>query len=305
MSGEPWIEKGLSTPSTPPVIGQAPTVELKMFDSGSKDETSKGLDVLVYSDSNGGKTFFAMTFPEPMFFIDTEGRANKTRQFHFPNKSIRISSPLEIRTNYKTGKEVENAVDMEKSVDNLINSLVDVINYIKQTKITSGTVVMDSMSDVWSWIQEEGKIRLAKAGKVDMAQFRLKSQFDWGGITNKYLSVLLSMKKLTEYGLNVVLTSREKRVPDYATVSAPVKGQESFSDKIKTQKDTPYHISTIINLDVKTIKTSEGIKQKRFAKIEKLESVSGDFVEIENITYDKLKEIIDKKRKELLGVEQK
>jgi hypothetical protein len=288
-----WISQGLNT-SVP-----ENKKELKMFDNGVKDETTKGLDVLVYGDSNTGKTYFAATFPEPVFFIDTEGRANKTRQFHFANKVIKIASPMEIRGDYKTEKEIENAVDMEKSVDNLINALVDVANHIKENNIKQGTVVVDSLTDVWTWTQEEGKIRLAKAGKVDMAQFRLKSQFDWGGITNKYLSFLLSVKKLAEYGINVVLTSREKKTPDYVA-GAPT-GIESFEDKIKTQKDTPYHISTIINLDVKNIKTSDGVKQKRVAKIEKLESISGDSIEIENITYEKLKAIVDEKRSKLIG----
>ena len=295
-----WIATGLTT-------GQSGIAEvkkeLKMFDSGGTDETQKGLDVLVYSDSNGGKTYFACTFPEPVFLIDTEGRANKTRQFHFPNKLIRISSPMEIREDYKTEKEIENAVDMEKSVDNLINSLIDVNNYIKNNNIKTGTVIIDSMSDVWSWVQEEGKIRLAKAGKVDMSQFRLKSQFDWGGITNKYMSILLSTKKLTERGINVVLTSREKKTPDY--IAGAAISQETFGEKIKTQKDTPYHISTIINLNLKTIKTATGVKQKRLAKIEKLESISGNYMEIDDITYDKLKALVDSERGKLIGGDKK
>jgi len=299
MAGETWISDGLKEPSKEQ--GITTKTELKMFDKGSEDETNKGLDVLVYGDSNTGKTYFAATFPEPIFFIDTEGRANKTRQFHFGSKSIKISSPLEIRADYKSEKELENSVDMEKSVDNLINALIDVTNYTKKNNIKQGTVVVDSMSDVWAWIQEEGKIRLAKAGKIDMAQFRIKNQFDWGGITNKFMSFLLSTKKLTEYGINVVLTAREKKTPEYAAANTA----DMFEGKIKTQKDTPYHISTIISLDLKTIKTADGVKQKRFAKIEKLESISGDYIEIENINYEKLRALIDSERKKLLGVEKK
>lgn len=294
MGEESWITKGVGNSITP----TQEVAKKSLFDNGVGDETLKGLDVLVYGDSNTGKTYFASTFPEPVFFIDTEGRANKTRQFHFPGKVIKISSPMEIRADYKSEKELENAVDMEKSVDNLINALVEISNEVKAGKLKNGTVVVDSMSDVWAWVQEEGKIRLAKAGKIDMNQFRIKNQFDWGGITNKYLSFLLAVKKLTEQGVNVVLTAREKKIPDY--VVGANEGSGMFEEKIKAQKDTPYHISTIINLDLKKFKTAEGIKEKRFARIEKLESISGEPQDIENITYTKLKEVIDKKRGELL-----
>lgn len=300
MTEESWIKTGVT--STAPVAVIASSTEKKsLFDNGSADETLKGLDVLVYGDSNTGKSYFASTFPEPIYFIDTEGRANKTRQFHFPGKVIKISSPMEIRENYKTEKELENAVDMEKSVDNLINALVEISNEAKAGKIKGGTVVIDSATDVWKWVQEEGKFRLAKAGKIDMVQFRLKSQFDWGGITNKYLSFLLATKKLTELGINVVMTAREKKVPDYVKDNTNPSGLMLFEEKINTQKDTAYQISTIINLDLKNFKTTEGMKQKRFAKIEKLESISGDFVEIENITYEKLKAVVDEKRAKLIG----
>jgi len=306
MTDEQWISKGLPESEKLITITPIPSqtekkIELKMFDSGKGDETKKGLDVLIYGDSNSGKTYFAATFPEPLFLIDTEDRANKTRQFYFPNKDFKISHPTSIRTDFKTEKEIENAVDMEKSVDNLINSLIDVSNYIRANKITSGTLIIDSMSDVWSWIQEEGKIRLAKAGKVDMAVFRLKSQFDWGGITNKMLSFFFAAKTLTDIGINVVFTSREKKNPDYIS-SAPTANQDDmFEGKIKTQKLIPFYVSTIINMNMKNIKTPSGMKQKRTARIEKLESISGDSVDIENITYEKLKAVIDEKRKQLIG----
>ena len=93
MAGESWITKGVGDSKTP--IQEV--AKKSLFDNGVGDETLKGLDVLVYGDSNTGKTYFASTFPEPVFFIDTEGRANKTRQFHFPGKVIKISSPMEIR----------------------------------------------------------------------------------------------------------------------------------------------------------------------------------------------------------------
>ena len=311
MTEQQWISKGLpkaeelKTITPIPVQTEKKKVELKMFDSGKGDETKKGLDILIYGDSNSGKTYFAATFPEPLFMIDTEDRANKTRQFYFPDKDFKISHPTSIRTDYKVAKEIENAVDMEKSVDNLINSLIDVNNYIRTNKITTGTLIIDSMSDVWNWIQEEGKIRLAKAGKVDMAEFRLKRQFDWGGITNKMLSFFFAAKTLTDLGINVVFTSREKKNPDYIA-SAPATNQsDMFEGKIKTQKLIPFYVSTIINLTMKNIKTPSGMKQKRTARIEKLESISGESVDIENITYDKLKKAIDDKRKELLGGDEK
>lgn len=272
--------------------------EKNYFSEVLADETKKGLDILVYGDSNTGKTYFCNTFPEPIFFIDTEGREAKTQQFHFNKKKIYIATPLELREEYKQAKEIENAVDMEKSVDNLINALIQIGNKVKSGEIKQGTLVIDSMSDVWSWIMEEGKIRLAKAGKIDLNLFRLKNQMDWGGITNKYISFLLSVKSLTSHGINIVLTAREKKTPEYIA-----KPQEfnKFEDKIRVQKDTPYHISTIISLNAVNIKTPAGIKKKRTATIEKLESIDVNDVTIEDIDYNKLIKIVHEKRKELIG----
>jgi len=294
---ESWIKTGLNTsPEVLPIQGGSSNTSF--FDNGISDETKKGLDILVYADSNSGKTYFANTAPEPIYYIDTEGRESKTRQFHFPGKKIYITSPLDIREDYKKLNEMENVVDMEKSIDNLVNALIEISNKVKSGEITEGTIVIDSMTDVWSWVQEQMKIKLAKTGGVDIAKERIKNQWDWGPITKKYLSILMSVKSFTDKGINVVLTSREKKSPDYLAQPENV----MFEEKIKTQKDTPFHMSTIINIGLRKIKTPTGIKSKRIARIEKLESISCDEIqEIEDITFDKLKKLIDENRTKMIG----
>lgn len=268
-----------------------------------KPFVEKGKDILLFGDSNTGKTYIASTCPAPIFFIDTEGRADLTKKYYFNNKDIKIFCPLEVRLDFNEQNAVEKAINPTESIMKIKKAIAQLGKKAQLGQIKGGTIVVDSMSDIWSWCQEDGKERLAKAGKIDSLTFRMKNQFDWGPITQEYLNILISLKKFTEYGINVVITSREKSTPpEYVKASEPT----TFDEKIKTQKDTAYYMSTIIHLTARQMKTETGaIKKRRFAKIEKLESVSSIENLVEDITYDKLMEILDAKRKELLGGAQK
>ena len=109
---EEWIKKATEpTPktitSTP--VASTPTGKKNYFQDGG-DETKKGLDIVLYGDSNTGKTYLANTFPEPIYFIDTENRENKTKQFHFNKKNIKIATPLEIRMDYKEIRPINTCI---------------------------------------------------------------------------------------------------------------------------------------------------------------------------------------------------
>lgn len=270
----------------------------KFFSPDQMDETKKGIDTLFYGDSNSGKTFIAHTFPEPIFIIDTEGRANKTRQYHFGDKDIRIFNPMEVNTDFKDDNSLEDAVDFEASVDNITNVLIEFFNKVKSGEIKEGTLVLDSFSDLWTWVQEWGKIRLAKKDKVDLTLFRLKNQFDWGMMNSRHYKLIVVMRKLLDYGINLVGTARESKSPDYDYKDKPAAVTLTLSDKIRSQKDVPFWFSTIINLQIKRVKVGNSVQKKFVAAIDKLETFNHDGEPIENLTYKKIKELIDQKRKE-------
>ena len=274
---------------------ETPKDTTKFFSSEQADETKKGLDVLFFGDANSGKTYIAHTFPEPIFIIDTERRANKTKQYHFPGKDVRPFRPMEISTKIKTLGSIEDTVDFEGSVDNLTNVLIEFHNKVASGEIKQGTLVVDSMSDVWWWVQEWGKIRLAKKEKIDLVTFRLKQQFDWGMMNDRHYKLIVVMRKLLDYGINLVATAREKRCPEYVATPLAV----SMSDRIRAQKDVPFWFSTIINLQVRRVQSQTADNKRYMSVIEKLETFDykGDI--IENLTYQKLKALIDKKREEV------
>jgi len=269
------------------------------FSTQPLDEDKKGIDVLLFGDSSSGKTYVSHTFPEPIYIIDTEGRANKTRQYHFPNKKVKIFNPMEVSIDFKTEGEMEESIDFEKTVDNITNALIEFFNSVKEGKIKKGTLVIDSMSDLWSWIQEWGKIRLAKKGKIDLVTFRLKQQFDWGMMNTKHYRLIVTMRRLLDYGINIVGTARERRSPDYIEKPQSV----TLGERIRSQKDIPFWFSTIVNLQTKKVKKGTGeVERKYLAFIEKLETFDYQGEPIENITYEKLKKLIDEKREKAMEV---
>ncbi len=246
-----------------------------------------GIDVLLYGDTNVGKTFSSMTFPEPIFVIDTEKRADKTKKYHYPDKDIRIFDPVVIKSKCIND---EDAIEYTASIDNITNYMVSLHNSIQAGEIKQGTLVVDSLTDIWKWVQEWGKEKLAKKGKIDRELMAIKNQFDWGLMNGKNARLMMLFKHVTTKGINFIGTAREQHLPSYVTEKQTAKLP---TELIRVQKDVPFVFSTILNLKLKHFKTQTGFQTKYLTDVIKLETLEYNKEPIENIDYGKIKKLIE------------
>lgn len=196
-------------------------------------ERRTGHVYLFYGGQGTGKTYTAMQADEPVFVIDTELRADITAN-EYPDRDIRVFEPGEISfENVDPDEPLEDAIDIPSSLDSINNSVIQLVQGYKTGELEGGTVVIDSVTDLWSWCQEWGKQRLMEENQVNEATFRLENQFDWGMITNKHTKIFNGLRTLSKkHGVDVIATAREKERPDYAD-----SGSEHY---VKCQNEVPF-----------------------------------------------------------------
>ena len=87
-----------------------------------------------------GKTHFALTFPEPVYVVDTDlGVAPLLAKPEFRGKDIRIYDAVKL--------DLENdEVDPIGSLDMLEKALTALRD------VKYGTIVIDTITDIWQWI---------------------------------------------------------------------------------------------------------------------------------------------------------
>jgi len=255
----------------------------------TQTKIDKGFVTLLYGDSETGKTYISCTFPEPIIFIDTEFRAINTKLLQFPNKDIRIYNPLEITEEMKD-KDLD-GVDIAKSIDNIAKFMTTYYKEVKEGRIVSGTLVLDSMTDIWSFIQEWGFQQLArytekKTGKpkADTLLQRVEQRFDWKVMNNRHSKILLMSLALKKYGIYTVYTAREEVVPDYVTGATETR-------HIRVQKDLPFRSDVRFRLENAIYKG----KIAHLAHCKKLLTYDPDPYPIKNLTFEKIIDIINNK----------
>lgn len=236
---------------------------------------------LHHGGQGTGKTFTAMQFPEPVFVIDTELRADLTAG-EFPDRDIRVFEPGEISfDNVDPDNPLEDAIDITRSLDNINNAVIQLVKGYKNGELEGGTVILDSATDLWSWSQEWGKQRLMEENEVNEANFRLENQFDWGMIKNKHNKILNGIRTLNKkYDVEVVLTAREKKIPDYAKG-----GGEHY---IKCENTVPFWADVSIRF---TKETRKG-QVRHIAHFQKMGANNQPDAELVDPTYDELHEAV-------------
>jgi len=186
-----------------------PEIEFKLL---SEAEKKRGLKIGIYGNFATGKTHFALTAPEPIYVIDTEMGASPLA-YQFTGKYIKVLDVAE-KDGSKSFRKFEKAIDLIE----------------KQEKI--GTIVIDSVSDLWDYCQEYAKVNIFKIKPQD----RLAQQWDWGIINKLYLSLILRLIKLD---CNLIVTAREQEI--YAGA-----GQPTNMVKPKWQKNTGFWVDFVI-----------------------------------------------------------
>ena len=191
---------------------EEPTKEIE-FKSLDDAKDKRGLKIGLYGDFGTGKTHFALTAPEPIFILDTE--MGVTPLAHtFKGKDVRI---LDVA---------------EKDGTASYQKIVEAVEYIsKQEKV--GTIVLDSITDLWEFSQEYAKVNIFKIKPED----RLKQQWDWGQINRIYMKVLM---KLLRIECNLIVTARESAI--YAGA-----GQVTNQVKPKWQNSTGFWVDVVLH----------------------------------------------------------
>ncbi len=101
-------------------------------EAASSEHTWK---IMVWADPGAGKTHFAYTMPEPVCIIDTEAKADDIAH-KFKDKEVRLWQPS----------------DFDEAVEARDQAL-DVLELYEEEVGEKGTLVVDSMSDMWEWSQ--------------------------------------------------------------------------------------------------------------------------------------------------------
>lgn len=183
-------------------------------------DTSYLWRILVWSDPGRGKSHFAYTMPQPIVFIDTEGKADAIA--HKFDGDIFLWQPE----------------DYEEAVD----SLEEAINLLKTAKEKTGeigTIVVDSMSVMWGWAQQH-YVNEYYFGK-DMSEVELTSglgggQSDWKVIKDFHNEKF--RKKMLNTKFHLCWTAM--REDDYETILEQGKQR---ADKPGGEKENRYKIS--------------------------------------------------------------
>ena len=228
--------------------------------------------------------------------MDTEGRANLTKKYQFPNKNIEVVELLEVKEEF-IPKSLSDAIDITGTIDKITQEIIRLNRKAKSGEIKGGTVVIDSLTDVWSWAQYSGKESLAKAGKVDMNLSSLKFAPDWSIINGINYRIIVGLRNLLRYGVNVIGTARFGEIPDFAVEKMHT--TPTFESEIRSQKDTAFWFSTIAKqfTQKQRIPDKQEVKLRYLSELKKLETFDiRETDTIEGLNFQKLKEIREKYR---------
>lgn len=255
-----------------------------------------GMYLLAYGDGGSGKTYLGMTFPAPIFYMDTEERAVHTKEAHFPDKEIYIDDQIRA-FNFNPGPN-EDAFDSHKTVENMTRFIIGVVAYIKEKKLEQGTIVIDSGTDGWIFIQDWMVLELAKyvnkdgTKKADVQMMRVNNMLDWKIANKRNLEIFGTLRRLLPNGINVVVTAREEQPPEFVMKT----GKETMKDRIRCHKDLPFTADVILNL--RKLENQQTGQTRYVAKVEKLGAKKVQNEYINEPTYEKIRELFYPKKAE-------
>lgn len=227
-------------------VAKSTIIEKNANVSNVKSKNERGFVTLLYGDTGTGKTYVSMTFPEPIFYVDTENRAINTKELLFRNKNVELFEPLELKQTIT--RNLDDMLDEVASLNNLTAYLSQKVSKIKSGEITKGTIVIDSITDVWIWIQDWMYSKLSKVqtkqgiARADEDMQSVASQLDWKIATHKHQEIVSVLRSLVKDGVNIVFTARQKSAPEYVT------NQPTNKEKIRCQKEIPFVADITFNL---------------------------------------------------------
>jgi len=216
----------------------------------------RGLKVGVYGTWEVGKTYFGLTFPEPIYVISTEFGVAGVAQVHFPEKDIRI---FQVTVFDKSTDQPDPYASL-KQVEQAIIALKDV---------NKGTILIDTATDIWAWLGA-----WVDATAVQRTRDNKPQRWAWQAANEEYRYLMM---RLLAKPMHVVLTAQEKSL--YTST-----GEETAAVTPRWNKQTPHWVDFFLHLrkyvTENTVKYIAVIEKSRFKRALNFQ--------IEDITFDKL-----------------
>lgn len=258
---------------------QVPTQKAAdLFKPIDEVEEGEGLKVLVYGKPETGKTYFGLSFPEPLYILSTEYGVKKLRH-HFPDKDIRLlecNVPFAEKPIDRKGNVIDTPfnTDPETSLKK-----IEAASFALES-VKGGTIILDSGSDVWNWLS----VYLGNIGERSISK-KTGEEFikgtEWAKI-NEAFRILVN--RFNSLPCHFILTARQKE---------DMEGNVTF----KASKDVDHFVDLTIHLEKlpRPVPGKEGVfTYIRQATIQKCRYQSLNNMQIQDLTFDKLKTEITK-----------
>ena len=264
-----------SLDKTKPAVAEETEVT---FQKLSAADPMKFLKMAVHGRPKSGKTRFCLTCPPPIYVIETEPGLRPLIKL-FPEKEIYFIDVYE--PDYSGVFET----DSTKTLANIDTAVKLIRQKIKDNPTSVGTVVVDSVTDIWKWVMEWMKVEILKIDKTA----RVKQQWDYQYSNSKYQNLMMQLISLPTH---VVITAQDKA--EYVGA-----GQPSGTYEPSWMWQTPQWVDIVLGLvkirDPKllAIRYLSTIEDARHMNENTLQPIAG--IDIENPTFEKILETIKKK----------
>ena len=244
-----------------------------LFKNIDEVEEGEGLKCLVYGKPETGKTYFGLSFPPPLYVISTEFGVKKLRH-HFPDKDIKLMEcnvPFAEKPTDRKGNIIDTPfnTDPETSLKK-----IEAASFALE-KIKGGTVIIDSGSDIWSWLS----LYLGNIGERSVSK-KTGEEFirgtEWAKINEAYR----------------ILINRFNSLPCHLVICCREKQDLEGNVGIKASKDVEHFVDISIHLEKlpRAIPGQEGkYTYVRNATIQKCRYQSLNNLQVQDITFEKLK----------------
>lgn len=235
------------------------------MDKEEADEKSHQWRVLSYGNPGTGKTHFGFSMPGPVCCIDTENKAHSiTNKF---DKEIFVW-------------EVQN---YDEATDALAEAM-DVLEKFHEEEDQVGTVMVDSMANMWDWAQQK-YMEMAYPGKSQnevnfQSALQGGNDSDWQSIKRLHNDRFRKVMLDSPFNLYWTSTTREA----YGEI---LSGKDAPPEKPTGEKNNAYKATELLHF-------IEGEEGQPVANLKKNAKTKWKFGQLEWPTFDKTQEIINK-----------
>lgn len=229
------------------------------------------INVGVYGKPKTGKTHLGMSAPGPVYFIDTESGTNPL-EGKFKDREIYINSINVSEEDYSK--------DHVKSWEKFIKA----VNTAVEAEDELETVVIDSTTDIWSYVQNYCKVEIWGLAPEE----RLNQQWDWGEINQRYTNLI---KKLMKADFNLILTAKARE--EYAGAGDPTGNFEP-----KWQNKTAHWVDLVV-YNEKDIQDDGSTRTKSTVEASRFDLSGKDTImgrQVNLMQWEDLEEVVEEAR---------